>query len=108
MDNFSDKIVTGFADMISQLESIADRVTFSMPVVAGGGFLPYSAGSSVPDFTMSDKESELLEAVGELRELIERFMDAVDNMQWVAQFEDFRAIAKRVTQIQKQDARSRG
>ena len=109
MDNFSDKIVNGFMEMVSRLQAIADNVVFSMPVVAGGGFLPYGVTENPFEANpMGGRDSELMQAIEDLRDLVSEFMYAVDHMQWVAQFDDFKAIAKRVTQIQKQDDRSRG
>ncbi len=108
MDVFSDKIISGFSEMIEKLQSIAENVAFTMPAVAGGGVLPYSVAVSGVDETSSSNETEVLEAVRELRELIQEFMNAVENMQWVAQFGDMRAIVRQITQMQKQMERSKG
>ena len=74
-----------------------------LPTVAGGGFLPYGIGSQEFGGTAQDAvNSEVLNAVIQLQELITSFAQAVDNMQWVAQFGDARAIAEEVTKIQRQ------
>ena len=40
--SFSDTIADSFSSLMDRLQSIADRVTFSMPVVAKTGAVPYS------------------------------------------------------------------
>ena len=44
--NFSDTITDGFSSLIERLQSIADSVTFSMPVVAKNGAVPYSVSTA--------------------------------------------------------------
>jgi len=39
--DFSDTVINGFSDLMNRLQSIADSVTFSMPVVAQNGLVPY-------------------------------------------------------------------
>lgn len=43
LTTFSDKITSGFTNLISTLEAIAGSATFSAPAMANGSVLPYSA-----------------------------------------------------------------
>ncbi len=43
--NFTDKISNSFSDLLNRMQSIADRVTFSTPAVAGGYTIPYKIES---------------------------------------------------------------
>lgn len=108
MDSFADKIVEGFADLISRLEAIADNVTFTMPNFAGGGIVPYgvsgNGSNGVPDMGNGDTSGLVNELIG----LVEDFRKSVDSMQWVLQFGNTRAIVQEITKIQKQEERARG
>lgn len=43
---FSDKITNGFTNLFDRLQAIADGVTFSAPVVATSGVIPYSVSTA--------------------------------------------------------------
>lgn len=45
LSSFTDKVVDSFSAMLDKLQAIADRVTFTTPVVAGG-IVPYSVAAT--------------------------------------------------------------
>ena len=45
MIDFSDTVINGFSDLMNHLQAIADGVTFSMPVMAQNGIVPYKVSS---------------------------------------------------------------
>ncbi len=108
MDSFSESILEGFADLIAKLEEIAKGVNFTMPTVAGGGFLPYGVSDIGWGDTASEGEEALLEAVDDLGERINDLRDALENMQWVAQFGDLRMLSAEVKRYIKQSERAYG
>lgn len=109
MDGFADKVVNGFSDMVSRMQEIADSVVFSMPVVAGGGFLPYNVGSSSSNsLDATDENSQVLIAIQQLQDSITKFENTVDNMQWVIKFGNVRAVVQEITKMQKQMERAKG
>lgn len=47
LTDFSDSMTEGFSHLIDRLQSIANGVTFSVPVVASGSLIPYRAAASL-------------------------------------------------------------
>lgn len=45
LDSFSDKIVNGFYDLLSRLQSIAENISFTAPAVSTGTVIPYAIGA---------------------------------------------------------------
>ena len=89
--------------------SFASNVSYTPPVVAGGGFLPYNVGSQgMETVNGGEINSEILAAVLQLQEMITQFENSVENMQWVARFGNIRAVVEEITKIQKQNDRARG
>lgn len=46
LTTFSDKIVDGFASLMSRLQSIAENITFAAPVLSTGTVVPYAVSSA--------------------------------------------------------------
>lgn len=109
-DGFVDRLSAnpGVAKGIAALSAIGDSVAFKMPAVAAGTVTPYSVSSSNGTNTLAGDESEILRLIESLYELLERFVNGMDNMQFVAQFDDLRALAKRITKEQKRQTISEG
>ena len=103
------RVVAAVSDVAEMVSDTMSGGAFQMPVVAGGGFLPYGIGAQeVGGFGGGEINSEILAAILALQELIVRFENAVDNMQWVAEFGNVRAVVKEITKIQKQIDRAGG
>jgi len=79
-----------------------------MPAVAGGGVVPYGVGGGFGYPSEDGGNAEVVDAIQTLTSLVERFENAVDNMTWVAQFGDVRAVVQEITKVQKQIQRSGG
>ena len=93
---------------VAALNSVGANVPFSMPVVAGGGIIPYSvADSSGMDQSLAGN-AELLAAIAQLSEMIGDLQYALEHMQWIAQFGDLKAWVKQITKIQQQIERANG
>ena len=90
------------------ISAIADNVAFSMPAVAGGGVLPYGIDGSWDGISKGSDDSALIAAVDDLRQLVISFQNTMENMEFVAQFGDVRALAKSITRVQKQMERASG
>lgn len=99
---------TKLSNGIAALEDIAKNVRFSMPAVAAGTVTPYSVSASSGYSSSTDTDSEILRLIESLYELLERFVTGMDNMQFVAEFEDLRALAKRITREQRRQTISEG
>jgi len=108
MNGFADRIVDGFETMLDRLQAIADNVTFTMPAIAGGSILPYGINDELVGWSQDGNASAMLSAIGELRDLISNFQNSVENMQWVAQFGDIRALVEQITTVQNQIKRQGG
>ena len=102
------EFISGMEGEKSNLEKaigdIADTISFQMPTVAGGGFLPYNVSQSSSASTGTD-----------LTQIVERFLSALDsfeesiqNMQLVAQFGNLRLLAEGITREQRRIDRSEG
>lgn len=102
------EFISGMEGEKSNLEKaigdIADTISFQMPTVAGGGFLPYNVSQSSSASTGTD-----------LTQIVERFLSALDsfeesiqNMQLVAQFGNLRLLAEGITREQRRMDRSEG
>ena len=98
----------GIARGVAALSAIGDSVAFKMPAVAGGTVVPYSVSSSSGGISSTNDDTQILRLIEALYELLERFVNGMDNMQFVAQFEDLRALAKRITKEQKRQTISEG
>lgn len=93
---------------ISALQNIADTVAFRIPAVAAGSVTPYSVSTASGGGLYAGGDAEILRLLEALYELFERFVEGMDNMQFVAEFEDLRALAKKITKEQKRQTISEG
>lgn len=102
-DGFVDRLSSnqGIAKGIAALSAIGDSVAFKMPAVAAGTVTPYSVAAASVSGSSTGSDSEILRLIERLYELLERFVSGMDNMQFVAEFEDLRALAKRITKEQR-------
>ena len=44
MNNFADRIVDGFTNLLDRLQLIAETVSFNLPAMATGSIMPYGVG----------------------------------------------------------------
>ena len=99
-----DESQSKIGENLAALQSIADTVAFRIPAMAGGAVVPYSVAASTEGDSSSSDNSEVLKLMEGLYELMERFVTSMDEMQFVAQFDDLRAFAKRITKEQKRQS----
>lgn len=90
------------------MNAIGANVPFAMPAVAGGGILPYSVSGSVAGGQPTQGEEFILSATQQLVSAIQDLQSSLENMQWVAQFGNVRAIVQEITRIQRNIAKSEG
>ena len=99
---------SGIANGLAALSAIGDSVPFKVPAVAAGTVTPYSVSAETGYASSVDTDSEILRLIEALYELLERFVTGMDNMQFVAEFEDIRALAKKITKEQRRQTISEG
>ena len=104
VDLFAEGMEGKTGRLTEALNSIAENVAYRAPGIAGGAMLPYavSAASGGEGTGGGDDVME------RLFELISGLEDAIMNGQFVIDFGDFRAAAKKITKIQRQMARAEG
>jgi len=90
------------------MNAIGANVPFAMPAVAGGGILPYSVSGSVAGGQPTQGEEFILSATQQLVTAIQDLQSSLENMQWVAQFGNVRAVVQEITRIQRNIAKSEG
>lgn len=91
---------------LSSLQDIAKTVSSRMPAIVKGNFLPYSVRTDQGD---SDSVStELLTVLQRIEERLDEMQDQMDNMQFVAQFDNLRALAQRITKEQRRENVAKG
>ena len=93
---------------MATLDAIAERVAFRMPSFANGSVTPYSVSSAGGYNSSNADNSEILRLLAEFYELLLRLVEEMDGIQFVAQFDDIRALAKRITKEQKRQTISEG
>ena len=108
MEEFASGIEKGKGKLESAINDIAETVSFQMPAVAGGAVVPYSVSSGGGASSTSGGASSSGEMLDRLLEAIESLENSLNNMQWVAQFGNVRAVVQEITKVQRQIARSEG
>lgn len=58
LDSFSDKIVNGFYELLSRLQSIAENISFTAPAVSTGTVIPYLVGAKTQTQAASDNAAD--------------------------------------------------
>lgn len=90
------------------IDAIADRVAFRMPAFANGSVAPYSVSTSGGSDYADDDKADIVGLLEQFYELLMTLLDKLDNMQFVAQFDDLRALARRITKEQKRQTITEG
>jgi len=93
---------------ITALHDIADTVAFRMPALASGSVVPYSVSASGGVNSPNADNSEILRLLAELYEVLASIAEGMDDFQFVAYFDDLRALAKRITREQKRQQVAEG
>ena len=112
VESIAGEVADGLAgisiDKIGGLNNFADMVDFSVPTVAGGGFLPYGV-DSLSGYDASERSREMfLEESEKLYEKMNDILDALSNVELVAQFGNVRAVVKEIRRIERQMNRAEG
>ena len=113
-DGFVERLQNGNYDLsgngkvLSALHDISERVSFMTPAVANGTVLPYSVSNGGRDDDGHGDTSSLLEAILALYELLTEIHNDIETMQFVAQFDNIRALARRITKEQRRDMIAEG
>ena len=82
------------------------NVPFQMPVVAGGGILPYSVTGG--ESGSSSFGADMTDALNRLFEKLDSMQNTFENMQFVAEFGNIRAVAKEIRKVTRQIERAEG
>lgn len=102
------EFISGMEGEKSNLEKaigdIADTISFQMPTVAGGGFLPYNVSQS----SSTSGGADLTQIVERFLSALDNFEESIQNMQLVAQFGNLRLLAEGITREQRRIDRSEG
>lgn len=93
--------------LVTALNDIAETVSFQAPGIAGGAILPYSVSASSGSGGGIDS-SEALEVLRQLASDLNEVKKEMNNVQFVAQFDNLRAVARKISQIQRQMERAEG
>lgn len=95
---------------LSALQGIADTISFKAPAIAQGTVTPYSVQTSTAQTVGGDQSAapDLLAVLDRIEERLQNMEYQMDNMQFVAQFGDFRALARKITKEQRRETISRG
>jgi len=105
VDLFAEGMEGKTGRLTEALNAIAENVSYRTPGIAGGALLPYAVAAASGGESAGGDGDDLMER---LFELISGLEDAILNGQFVIDFGDFRAIAKKVTKIQRQMQRAEG
>ena len=102
------EFISGMEGEKSNLEKaigdIADTISFQMPTVAGGGFLPYNVSQS----SSASGGTDMTQIVERFLSALDSFEESIQNMQLVAQFGNLRLLAEGITREQRRMDRSEG
>jgi len=112
-----EKVAKGMADRLSgaelsvgtnlsALEGIGQNIQWKMPAVAGGGFLPYNVSATTGSNV--ETNASVADALARLNETIDGLQNAIENMEWVAQFGNVRAVVREINKVQRQIERAEG
>lgn len=112
-----EKVAKGMADRLSgaelsvgtnlsALEGIGQNIQWKMPAVAGGGFLPYNVSATTGGNV--ETNASVADALARLNETIDGLQYALENMEWVAQFGNVRAVVREINKVQRQIERAEG
>lgn len=93
---------------IAALNNIAETVAFKMPAVAQGSILPYSVAETPESNSPSDDVNAIMEAIRDFYGKLDEIIYLLDHVQFVAQFGDLRALARKITQEQRREQISEG
>ena len=102
----------GFERIGGMLGSLLDMkdclINYRIPAVAAGAILPYSITDWQRKSYESDENAELLNALHDVHSLLSEIKEDLNTMQFVAQFGDLRALARKITKEQRRDQISEG
>ena len=95
---------------LSALQGIADTVSFKAPPIAQGTVMPYSVQASTAQTVGGDQSAapDLLAVLDRIEERLQNMEYQMDNMQFVAQFGDLRALARKITKEQRREKITEG
>lgn len=95
---------------LSALQGIADTISFKAPAIAQGTVTPYSVQTSTAQTGSGDQSAapDLLAVLDRIEERLQNMEYQMDNMQFVAQFGDLRALARKITKEQRREKITEG
>lgn len=107
-DELHDEYNVGDIGAMTALSDIADTVKLRVPAIAEGSVLPYSVNSASGIGTASGGESELAGLISEFNGKMDEIIYLLDNVQFVAQFGDMRALARQIKKELRREQISEG
>lgn len=95
---------------LSALQGIADTVSFRAPAIAQGTVTPYSVQTSTAQTVGGDQSAapDLLAVLERIDERLNDMEHQLGDMQFVAQFGDLRALARKITKEQRREKITEG
>ena len=95
---------------LSALQSIADTVSFKAPAIAQGTVMPYSVQAATAQEGGTDQSAapDLLAVLERIEERLNDMQFEMNHLQFIAQFGDLRALARKITKEQRRETISRG
>lgn len=93
---------------LAALSDIAETVAYRTPSVAQGSILPYSVANDQGYTSSTDGKTELIELLREFGDKIDEIIYLLDHIQFVAEFGDIRAIARKIKKELRREQISEG
>ena len=107
VDLFAEGMEGKTGRLTEALNAIAETVSFRTPGIAGGAILPYGVAAASGGSGGIDS-SGALDLLEQIRAELHDTRNELNNMQFVAQFGNLRALAREITREQKQLNRAEG
>lgn len=95
---------------LSALQNIADTISFKAPPIAQGTVMPYSVQAATAQTVGGDQSAapDLLAVLERIEERLNDMQFEMNHLQFIAQFGDLRALARKITKEQRRETISRG
>lgn len=110
-DGLVDRLDSGdykIGQSLAALNDIADTVAYKIPAIAAGSVLPYSASDPRTGGSSWSGDSELAELLREFGDKIDEIIYLLDHVQFVAEFGDIRALARKIKKELRREQISEG
>lgn len=94
--------------MLPAMKGISETVDYRTPAIAKGTVLPYGIDGGVESKNTSTEITEILDVLREFTGKIDDIIALLDDFEFVAEFDDIRALAKRIRREIRKEQISEG